>query len=136
MDKNSAGGYKYSADIKRVISLAMGNKTTNNQFQKIYFSHYSDQLIKLFLTVVGQEMQLVTYSETENTLSKDLRRAFANTQKEFKTICINLPMDSDMAPVLGWFQEPPPWLYHGVTLVLVSIQSHDGFCQQDWVMGL
>lgn len=30
MDKNSAGGYKYSADIKRVISLAMGNKMTNN----------------------------------------------------------------------------------------------------------
>lgn len=56
--------------------------------------------------MVGQGTQAVTHFETENPLSKDLRRVFANTQKGFRTICINLPVDSAMARVLGWFQEP------------------------------
>lgn len=29
MDKNSIGGYKYSDEIKGVISLALGNKVTD-----------------------------------------------------------------------------------------------------------
>lgn len=106
MDKYSTCGHKYSAEIKRVISLAFGNKVTNQVISKEYLSHSNDQLIKLFLTVVGKGAQAVTYLETENPLSKELRRAFANTQKGFRTICINLSMDSDMAPVLGYFQEP------------------------------
>lgn len=54
----------------------------------------------------GQGAQAVPYLETENPLSKDLSRVFTNTQKGFRTICINLPVDRDMAPALGWFQEP------------------------------
>ena len=54
----------------------------------------------------GQRSIGRSYLETENPLSKDLRRVFANTQKGFRTICINLLLDSNMAPVLGWFQEP------------------------------
>lgn len=37
MDKNSTRGYKYSAEIKRVISLALGTKVANQLVQRSTF---------------------------------------------------------------------------------------------------
>lgn len=42
MDKYSTCGHKYSAEIKRVISLAFGNKVTNQVISKEYLSHSND----------------------------------------------------------------------------------------------
>lgn len=106
LSKNRIDGSRYWAKIKRVISLALGNKVTNQLVSERLPLPFWWLVNKIIPDSGGPRSSAVPYWETENSLSHDLRRVFAKAQKGLKTICINLPVDSDMAPVLGWFQEP------------------------------